>query len=191
VTASIDAPIAIAKRREAEVAAEWFLRESLGCAETHRALRTRFARVDFYACDVMGRTRDRNYYAQVTTGKDDRLRLRRRKLESIGGDGGAPRAWKQPDVVMVLQLVRRQNPVNAARVDYYFRVHEFDYAAGSWVVLPEAVPVKLEWFRARRRAVAAEVGGDDAEVAGGQPPAPSDEPERGAAAGVVGPQGGV
>lgn len=145
------------RRRHAEVAGEAYFREILKCHEWHRALRTQFARVDFFASDVMGRTDELTWFAQVTTGKDNRLRERRRKLERT--PEGRLRSWKATDRVLVLQLVERPSPVNASILEFFFRVHEYVHPKRAaqaedvgWKVWPEAVAVPREWFKARRGA---------------------------------------
>lgn len=149
------------RRRQAEVAGEAYFREILNCHEWHRAMRTRFARQDFYASDVMGRTDAENWFAQVTVGQVEAVRQRRRKLERT--PQGRLRSWKATDRVLVLQLVERPSPVNASILEFFFRVHEYIHPkrAGQpedvgWKVWPEAVAVPREWFKAHRGKAEAE-----------------------------------
>ena len=143
--------IAKSHRPEAERAAEWCLREKFGCVVTRRALRTKFAKVDFFAADVIGKMVDgANVYAQATAGQDECVRLRRRKLEKV--------PWHTDERVLVLQLVERQSPVNARSKEWFFRVHEYSGAFRSndervkrdWMDVCEAIPVPREWFKAWR-----------------------------------------
>ena len=102
------------KRTDAEKAGEHYLR-SLGCLCTRRPVRTQFQSIDFFGSDVVGKLRDGSHiYAQVTTGKAEAARVRRRKLEAY--------PWHASDRVLLLQLA-----VDAETRPYrwYFRVHEY------------------------------------------------------------------
>ena len=135
-------PVAKSKRPEAERAGEWYLREVAGCVVTRRALRTKFAKVDFYAADIIGKRADGScVYAQVTAGGAEALRTRRRKLERV--------PWHPSETVMVLQLTFTPDPANKARKLWFFRVHPYAHGAGTWGEVT-AAPVRREWFRAWR-----------------------------------------
>jgi hypothetical protein len=138
------------KRPEAERAAEWVLRERYNCVVTRRALRTKFAKVDFFAADVIGiRADGTKVFAQATAGSNECVRTRRRKLEAI--------PWHPSDTVILLQLVETPDPVNQRKTSWFFRVHrlavtpnirgEHEYNAG-WLDVTEAIPVQKEWFKA-------------------------------------------
>ena len=143
--------IAKKHRADAERAAEHYLHEHYGCTHTVRAVRTQWQRQDLFASDVIGKGGDGDMvFAQVTCGREEAVRTRRRKLEAI--------PWHPDDRVLVLQLVERPNPANARRKDFYFRVHKYmhrhDHCSTStiikplWVVGEGAVPVPRAWFRA-------------------------------------------
>ena len=130
----------LSKRPEAERAGEWWMHEILRCVVTRRALRTKFAKVDFFAADIIGKLSDGAcVYAQVTAGGNEALRTRRRKLEKV--------PWHPSERVMVLQLTSTQDPANKARKLWHFRVHNYDHMAKKWQDV-YAVPVKKEWFKA-------------------------------------------
>lgn len=132
--------VAKSRRPEAERAGEWYLCRVCGClpAMIIRAIRTKFQHQDLWGADVMGRTtQGRCWYAQVTAGGNEAVRVRRRKLEAI--------PWNQFDHVLLLQLVENPDPANARRKQFYFRVHRYDNA-GEWEVDENAWPVPREWF---------------------------------------------
>ena len=134
--------LAKSKRPEAERASEHYLVHVCGCdpEQIRRAIRTKWQSVDFWACDVMGRTKDGMvYFAQVTAGKTEAVRVRRRKLEKI--------SWNIYDNVMVLQLVEQQDPANMRRKQFFFRVHHYDHIGGTWFVDETANLVPREWFK--------------------------------------------
>lgn len=140
--------IAKSKRPEAERAAEWYLREVCECVATRRAFRTAYAKVDFFASDVIGKREDGSHvYCQATAGGDEALRQRRRKLEKY--------PWHDTDDVILLQLTETPNPVHRGRKLWWFRLHE--YVAGEngvreWRLCESAVAVPAEWFKAYREA---------------------------------------
>ena len=136
--------VAKSKRPEAERASEHYLYHVCGCdpAQIRRAIRTKWQSVDFWACDVMGRTlKGMCYFAQVTAGQDEAVRVRRRKLEKI--------SWNMYDNVMLLQLVEQQDPANNRRKLFFFRVHHLDWLKPEslWTVDEVAFPVPKEWFK--------------------------------------------
>lgn len=125
----------------AETAAMWYLHEVCHCdpAQIRKAIRAKFQSVDFWACDVMGRTkRGEVFFAQVTTGGNEAVRVRRRKLEKI--------SWNDTETVMVLQLVESQNPTDARKKVFHFRVHNLE-DKDQWYVEPESVLVPRKWFK--------------------------------------------
>ena len=136
--------VAKSKRPEAERASEHYLYHVCGCdpAQIRRAIRTKWQSVDFWACDVMGRTREGMcHFAQVTAGQDEAVRVRRRKLEKI--------SWNIYDNVLLLQLVEQQDPANNRRKIFFFRVHHLDWLKpdNGWTVDDVAFPVPKEWFK--------------------------------------------
>jgi len=135
--------VAKSKRPEAERAAEHYLFHVFGCEpdQIERAVRTQWQSVDFWGCDAMGRAKDgRCYFAQVTAGQNEAVRVRRRKLDKI--------SWNPFETVVVLQLVEQPNPAFAQRKDFYFRVHRL--IQGNWSVDTIAHPVPKEWFKKLR-----------------------------------------
>ena len=139
------AKVSKTNRAAAERAGEHYLHKVCGCdpEQIIRAVRTQWQRVDLWACDVAGRDKDGFvWYAQVTTGQNEAVRTRRRKIEAIN--------WNSYDNVMVLQLVEQPNPANARRKDFYFRVHNYN-GRSSWYVDLEACPVPRSWFKKLQR----------------------------------------
>lgn len=146
--------IAKSRRPQAERAAEHWLHEIMECVKTRRAVRTQWQSVDFFAADVVGKTQSGvHVYAQATAGSHSAVTARRRKLEAI--------PWHPSDLVYVLQLVEQQDPANARRKAWWFRVHEYEqdltsehdavYDTGiprSWRTWDSATPVLKEWFKA-------------------------------------------
>lgn len=130
--------MAKADQSNAERAAEWWAREQ-GCVLTRRALRTKFAKVDFFASDIMGKRADGSMvFIQVTAAVGSgNVTARRRKLEAV--------PWAQTDSVFLLHFRREPDPANRRKLKYYFRVHE--YGNAGWLVWDEAVDVPQEWFK--------------------------------------------
>lgn len=137
--------------REAEVAAEnyWIQQRCV----TRRALRTKWARVDFFGADVIAKSDTATNWCQVTTAqRTESVRRRRRKLEKI--------PWLQSDCVWLFELEMRPNPVRRSRIDYFFRVHQYvvwtapldGTAPGTrhWEVRDEAIPVTREMLRVHK-----------------------------------------
>jgi hypothetical protein len=139
---------AASKRPEAERAGEHYAREVMGCVLTRRALRTKYAKVDFFASDVVGkRPNGTHVYLQVTAGQDSAVTARRRKLEAI--------PWHPTDTVQLLQLVQTPDPANGRRTLWFFRVHEYgskwlktNIKTITWRTYSQAVPVPRVWFKA-------------------------------------------
>lgn len=134
--------------REAEVAAENYWIDQ-GC-RTRRALRTKWARVDFFGADVIGKDASTTVWCQVTTAqRTESVRRRRRRLEEI--------PWLPSDRVFLFELEMRPNPVRRSRIDYFFRVHQYAYRGRepvgprSWVVLDEPISVTRDMLRVRPR----------------------------------------
>lgn len=130
------------KRREAEVAAEHYAYEVLGCVRTVRAVRTQWQRQDMFASDVLGRKADGTLCAiQVTAGQDQAVTARKRKLEK--------EVWHKDDTVLLLQLYWQQNPQNKRGKIWFFKV--WNYCANSEGIRawhkksPTVVPP--EWFK--------------------------------------------
>ena len=114
----MSAPLAKARRSDAERAAEWTLRVNCACLVTRRALRTKFAKVDFYSSDVIGKRRDGScVYAQATAGGSECARTRRRKLEAV--------PWHPSERVLLLQLVERPPLPGERGKAWAFMVHEY------------------------------------------------------------------
>ena len=138
--------IAKSKRIEAERAAEWWLREKHRCLATRRTVRTKFQKVDFFGADVVGKgLNGSHYYVQVTAGKQDKVRERCLKIESIV-------QWHYSDSVFVVKLVEAEDLVNPRRKAWYFRVHEYELLSPEkgrkWKTWDEAVRIPTEWFKA-------------------------------------------
>ena len=132
---------AASKRPEAERAAEWYAIKELECVVTRRALRTKFAKVDFFASDVLAKRVDGSHvYIQVTAGQASAVTARRRKLEKI--------PWHESDTVQLLQLVQTEDPANSRKKLWFFRVHKYEQERGEWWTEMEAVPVPRHWFKA-------------------------------------------
>ena len=132
------------RQREAECAAEHYLRVHCGCVNTVRAMRTRFARRDLFASDVLGKdSRGRLYAAQVTCGDHSNVAHRRRKMERV--------PWSINDAVLLLEF-REERIGN--RKHFAFRVHQYITWSGvpehNWTVTSDLVSVPTEWFKAYR-----------------------------------------
>ena len=130
------------KYREAEVAAEHYAYEVLGCVRTVRAVRTKYQRQDMFASDVLGRRADGTLCAiQVTAGLDPAVSARKRKLEK--------EIWHEADTVLLLQLYWEQNPTKKRGKLWYFKIWEYvfyDYTFRGWVHISDhAVP--QSWFK--------------------------------------------
>lgn len=129
----------------AERAAEHFGREVLQCVETRRMIRTRFFKVDFFGADVVGKKSDGSHiYIQVTSGQDQAVTARRRKLES--------HIWHFSDIVLLLQMVKTKI---RGKMRYEFRVREYKLPSIGKRFWPEGygvVEIKREWFMALKDA---------------------------------------
>ena len=133
----------VGKRREAEVASEWYGRETLGCVATRRTVKAKFNKVDFFAADMVGKRKDGSHvYIQVTAGQADKVRIRRRKLEKY--------PWHKTDTVQIVRLIQTIDPANARRKLWFFRVHAYDLVNGKrqWSTEEQAVRIPSEWFKA-------------------------------------------
>ena len=124
------------KRREAERAAEWYAHEIEGCTHTIRAVRTKWQWQDLFGCDVLGKRPDGScVWIQVTAGGAEAARRRRRKLEQY--------PWSVEDTVLFLQLVHTEDPDNARRKLWWFRI--WRYEDKKWH-REERVSVPRKWF---------------------------------------------
>lgn len=136
------------KRADAEKAAVWYAREIMGCVYTRRAVRTQFQSVDFFCSDVVGKREDGTHvYIQATAGQKSNVTTRRRKLEAI--------PWHMTDTVQLVQLRQTEDPANARRKKWFFRVHEYQVETPTqrqWVTHDQAVDVPLGWFKAWKEA---------------------------------------
>ena len=133
------------KRNDAERAAVNFAHKHLGCVVTRRAVRTQWQKVDFFAADVVGKYDDGSHvYIQATAGQHSAVTARRRKLEKY--------PWHSTDTVLLLQLVQTEDPANARKKLWFFRVHEYvlDGYSRAWETYEDAVPIPKEWFKAYR-----------------------------------------
>ncbi len=140
--------VAKSKRPQAERAGEWVLRLIYGCVVTRRALRTKYAKVDFFAADIIGKRADGSHiYCQITAGQEQAVRIRRKKLDAY--------PWHVTDTVYVMQLVERQSVINPRQKDWFFRVYE-RRQDGTWTSGGVSVGVVKEWFRAYRETEGAE-----------------------------------
>jgi len=128
-------------RRQAEVAAEWYLREILHCVHVRRAVRSKWHKVDFFGADLVGKVDSgAHVYAQVTTGGSSCVSVRRKEL------AGFP--WHESDIVLLLNLVATESPAKGRRKEYWFRFEEFELtgAGRKWQDWESVVPVPPEWF---------------------------------------------
>lgn len=150
------------KRGDAERAAEHYCHDQMKCVITRRAVRTKWQKQDFFGCDVIGKRADGvHVYVQVTAGQHSAVTARRRKLEDI--------PWHKTDIVHLLQLVQTEDPANARRKLWFFRLHMYvpdscfcedryplqDFLLGKkrvWKTEENAIPVPREWFKAYKNA---------------------------------------
>ena len=135
------------KRGDAERATEWYAHKELGCIITRRAIRTKFHKVDFFAADVVGKMADGSHvYIQTTAGQHSAVTSRRRKLEKI--------PWHSSDLVLLLQLIQTEDPANARKKLWFFRVHRLQRYLDDflWLTDEKAIEIPREWFRAYKGA---------------------------------------
>jgi len=133
-------PLPVAKRRQAEVAAEHFCRALLACTHTRRAIKARFFKVDFFGADVMGKDgRGLTHYVQVTTGYGGRLSSRRHKLAAI--------PWAASDRVYLLQLRRAEPAPKSRKAQWEFVVQQWFQIQRLWQRWTQAIAVPEPWFR--------------------------------------------
>ena len=130
------------KRGDAERAARWYAHTVQKCVLTIKAIRSKWQSQDMFGADIVGKRADGTYfYAQVTAGKHQAVTARRRKLEKI--------PWhKEVDTVELLQLIQTEDPANARRKLWFFRIHWYDTNDHSWHTKDEAFPIPKEWFKA-------------------------------------------
>ena len=133
------------KRADAERAAEWYCHEILGCVVTCRSKRTKWQQQDLFGCDCIGKQEGgRMCFVQVTAGKTAAALTRRKKLEKY--------PWSHLDIVQVLQLIQTQDPANARKKLWYFRVYEYKVKKNSLYEREWADPGKIQfpntWFKA-------------------------------------------
>ena len=138
--------IAKSKRPHAERAAENAMMDLCGCRFTRRATRTKFARVDFFACDIIGVMSDgTRMWVQVTAGQTGAVLVRRKKIEAY--------PWHVTDLIYVWQLVERQDVVNPQRKAWFFRVWEYaltNDGSRKWTDDREPIQIPRDWFKARK-----------------------------------------
>lgn len=133
-----------ARQKDAERATEHWLRQRFGCVNTVRAVNTKFQRQDLFAADCLGLDPSgRLIAAQVTCGKSQAVRARRRKMEAV--------AWSKDHRVFVLELRSAQYGRGKR---FWFRVHELWCCSRKWVVWKEDVDVSQAWFRAWKNGAA-------------------------------------
>ncbi len=131
--------IAKSHRPEAERAVEWALIANYECVHTRRALRTKFAKVDFFAADAIGLRADgTKCFIQVTAGQAGAVAERRKKLEQY--------PWHPTDTVEVWQLTSRPSLTRANLMDWFFRV--WKYVDKKWDGGSNVMPVPKAWFKA-------------------------------------------
>lgn len=146
------------RRSDAERAAEHCLVHSFGCVATRRMRRPAGGgaqsspdgsrtwqawggKVDIFGCDVVGKRPDGSHvYAQVTCGKVEAVRQRRRKLEKI--------PWHESDEAMVLQMI--ESDAGGNRKDFHFKVHMYSGWQGEWAVRDDQILIPRRWFKALR-----------------------------------------
>ena len=139
------------KRKDAERAAEWYVHEVLKCVESCRAVKAQWQREDLFGSDVIGIREDgTKCFVQATAGQHSAVTQRRRKLE---------RNWHSTDTVQVIRLISTQDPANARRKLWFFRVHEYigddydgPYDKRYWTTQDKAIPVPRGWFKAYKNA---------------------------------------
>ena len=136
--------VAKSKRPEAERATEHALVELFDCVATRRALRTKFAKVDFFAADVIGvRPTGERLWVQVTAGQIGAVRARRLKLEAY--------PWHPSDRVFVWQLTFRQSVRRPNAKDWFFRVWEYapswEDGKRDWTDKCDPITVPTRWFK--------------------------------------------
>lgn len=115
--------------REVECAAERWAIHELGAIRTRRALRTKWAKVDFFGSDVLAYT-DTFAFALIQASKaTGREAEKRRGLERLGGDSDAQlrEVWvnPQPDERRIfLKWESRQHPDDGRRTIHEFHIQE-------------------------------------------------------------------
>lgn len=136
--------VAKSKRPEAERASEHALVELFHCVSTRRALRTKFAKVDFFACDTIGvEESGKRHWIQVTAGQTAAVLTRRKKIEK--------HPWHVSDTVAVWQLTFRVSIINSRQKEWFFKVWDFQVqpdGTRAWVVLDSPIEVPKRWFKA-------------------------------------------
>ena len=134
-------PVAKSRRPQAERAAEWVAVEVFGCTETQRATRTKFQKIDFFGCDVMGMRPGFKEWIQVTAGQRQAVQVRRKKL--------VDKDWVYTDRVWVFRLVQEGK---SGRIKlWHFDVWKLEIWEDirKWEDWPP-IPIKPEWFKARK-----------------------------------------
>lgn len=126
------------RQREAECAAEHCIRERWNVVRSVRAMKTRYARQDLFAADVLGKTDMGQLVAvQVTTGGSSAVAARRRKLEAV--------PWSRQDVVLLFEYRETRE---GRKKRYWFRVHEYCPMFDRWAVQDNLIEIPREWFKA-------------------------------------------
>lgn len=132
------------KQSEAERAAEWYAVKVCGCVITRRAIRTKYQKIDFFGADVVGKRSDGTVvYVQATAGQRQAVSYRKKKMAGI--------PWNSNETVQVAELIWLQDPQNARRKKWYFRI--YDFAHNKWLILPKAVPIEREWFTSYQNSI--------------------------------------
>ena len=84
-------------------------------------------------------------YLQVTAGSYSAVSARKLKLEAV--------PWHVSDIVELLQLVQTEDPANARRTMWWFRVHRYEplhSGRREWALDKQAVEIPPEWFKRRK-----------------------------------------
>ena len=138
--------IAKTKRNEAERAAEWALIDQYYCTHTVRAIKSKFQRQDLFASDVIGKDKNGEMvFCQVTTGKKEAVRQRKKKMEAI--------QWQETDIILLFQMDFEQKEKSK---EWFFKVFEYiliGYGLSwkrEWTDRP-TIHIEKEWFKAYKR----------------------------------------
>lgn len=135
-------------QRAAEMAAERYLLDRMKCVATRRAVKAKYAKVDFFGADVVGRLESgANIYAQVTTGKGPCVSNRKGKLAAY--------PWYPSDTVLVLQLVTERGSRRNEPARHSFRVWEYHAetydGVRSWKEWDQQIEVPNDWLQKPKR----------------------------------------
>ncbi len=120
----------------AELAAENYAHDIMGCIRTVKAVMTQWQRQDMFSCDVLGKRADGSLVALQVTASEfhQAVDSRKRKIEK--------EFWHISDTVQILQMVQAEKV-------WRFKVYEYCHKlqVKAWLTGNDFIPIPKHWFK--------------------------------------------